>query len=42
MTVREIPELLRKDGWCATDPEGSRISLKHLTKPGKPNPPTPL
>ncbi len=35
MTVREILKLLRKDGWYIINQEGSHISLKHPTKPGK-------
>ena len=35
MTVREILKVLRKDGWYTTNQEGSHISLKHPTKPGK-------
>ena len=35
MTVREILKMLRKDGWYITNQEGSHISLKHPTKPGK-------
>nr|WP_300846586.1 type II toxin-antitoxin system HicA family toxin [uncultured Acetatifactor sp.] len=35
MTVREVLRALRKDGWYATNQEGSHISLKHPTKPGK-------
>ena len=35
MTVREILKVLRKDGWYTADQEGSHISLKHPTKPGK-------
>lgn len=35
MTVREILKILRKDGWYETTQEGSHISLKHPSKPGK-------
>ena len=35
MTIREILKVLRKDGWYTTNQEGSHISLKHPTKPGK-------
>lgn len=35
MTVREMLKVLRKDGWYITNQEGSHISLKHPTKPGK-------
>ena len=35
MTVQEILKVLRKDGWYTTNQEGSHISLKHPTKPGK-------
>lgn len=35
MTVREILKVLRKAGWYTTNQEGSHISLKHPTKPGK-------
>ncbi len=35
MTVREILKVLRNDGWYITNQEGSHISLKHPTKPGK-------
>ncbi len=35
MTVREILKELRKDGWYTIHQEGSHISLKHPTKPGK-------
>ena len=35
MTVREILKVLRKDGWYTAKQEGSHISLKHQTKPGK-------
>lgn len=35
MTVREILKALHKDGWYTTNQEGSHISLKYPTKPGK-------
>lgn len=35
MTVHEILKVLRKDGWHITNLEGSHISLKHPSKPGK-------
>ena len=35
MTVREILKALRKDGWYIINQEGSHISLKRPTKPGK-------
>jgi len=35
MTVREILKVLHKDGWYIANQEGSHISLKHPTKPGK-------
>lgn len=35
MTVREILKVLRNDGWYIANQEGSHISLKHPTKPGK-------
>lgn len=35
MTVREMLKVLHKDGWYTINQEGSHISLKHPTKPGK-------
>lgn len=35
MTVREILKILRKDGWYEINQEGSHISFKHPSKPGK-------
>ncbi|MDE7211425.1 MAG: type II toxin-antitoxin system HicA family toxin [Lachnospiraceae bacterium] len=35
MTVREIRKILHKDGWYEINQEGSHISLKHPSKPGK-------
>jgi predicted RNA binding protein YcfA (HicA-like mRNA interferase family) len=33
--VREVLELLRRDGWIQTAQEGSHRQFNHPTKPGK-------
>jgi predicted RNA binding protein YcfA (HicA-like mRNA interferase family) len=35
MTVREMLKLLRDDGWCVYEQNGSHIQLKHPVKTGR-------
>ena len=35
MTVREILQILHKDGWREAETKGSHIQLKHSNKNGK-------
>jgi len=40
MKVREVLNLLNKDGWTVKDTKGSHSQLTHPTKPGKVTLPT--